>query len=140
MLHIPCEHLVDVMMSLNIVNLPDEVVYKRWTKSAKDCVGISSFKNEFDINPGLVGQFVGFMHHCKSLSESAFKCGVPKHVRDTIDIMSARKQFLDSIRSVEQAPAMDVDPVSIGFLGNPIRVGTKGCGGTYNTAYMRGQS
>lgn len=36
---IPCEHLVLVMVFLNIVNLPNCVVYKRWTKAAKDTVG-----------------------------------------------------------------------------------------------------
>lgn len=137
---ISCEHLVVVMMHLNIVNLPETVVYKRWTKTAKDYVDISRIKNECDIDLALVAQYVGFMHHCKRLAESAFKCWVARHIRETIDILSARSEFLDEIRSGDQTPDMDVDPVSVGGVKNPARVRTNGCGGTTYCEPNRGQS
>lgn len=76
-LGIPCEHLIVVMVSLDIVNLLDSVVYKIWTKCAKDYLVIDSLNNDCVLDPELVGQYMGFMEHTKYLALSAFKCGVP---------------------------------------------------------------
>lgn len=62
-----------------IVNLPDCVIYKRWTKGSKDCIGISNIPrnpDDFLADPALVDEYVSFMEHCKNLAIAAFKCGV----------------------------------------------------------------
>lgn len=137
---IPCEHLIAVMFKLDIINLPDTVIYERWTKCAKNYAVITTLSNEGNIDPTLVGKYMGFMHHCHSLALSAFKCGVPQHVRDTINILAHRTKFLDSVCSGDETAAMDADPVSIGQVRNPKRVRTKGCRVTSYSAPNRGYS
>lgn len=136
---IPCEHLVAIMVHLDIVNLPHTVVYKRWTKGAKDSVGIPPTNMDRSRDPALVGQYVGFMEHCKNLANAAFECGVPQHIRETIDILAARTTFLKSIRNGEIGTNEPVQQSATG-LRNPTRVRTKGRGGASSSAPTRGTS
>lgn len=129
-LGIPCEHVIAVCVSLNIVQLPETVILKRWTKGAKDDVGILNVSNALSRDPGLWCHYVALVEHCKEMAKEAYELGRPEHLRKLIEIVTIEKESLKSIRSgVAVCEGSRRDPLMEGSLKNPARARGKGCGG-----------
>lgn len=123
---IPCEHIVTVMVKMNIVNLPETIVYKRWTKGAKDSIGVNTANSQ---DPRMVSTYFELVEQSKLMAKEAFECGKPQLLRETVEMVYARKQFLKSIRMGVNVATQQSQPSNEGAIGNPLRVRTKGCGG-----------
>lgn len=78
---IPCEHVVRVMVSLNIVILPDTLVYKRWTKGAKDSIGLINDNNRHSREPGLVNECTLLAENCMSVASQNTLCDRTKFLK-----------------------------------------------------------
>jgi hypothetical protein len=64
-LGIVCEHVVAVLVYLNIVKLPGCLVIKRWMKNAKDGLAAYSPKKNLQIQPSSLSQFTTVVEKCK---------------------------------------------------------------------------
>lgn len=135
-LGIPCEHIVFVLVFLDIVVLPECVVLSRWTKSAKDLLGVHT-DNTWSNDPTLKCQYLGLVERGKRLAKAAVFCRIPQHLCDTFDIICKRTEFLESLvkGGVSNTRHEGVFPEEI---LNPARARNKGCGSQSSTASNKG--
>lgn len=128
-LGIPCEHVIRVLVHLNIVIIPECVVLKRWTKAAKDSIGVINSNGSTSRDSGLWFLNLGLVEHCKDLVKAAYECGKIEHMRKTIDIVTSRTKTLKCIKRGEIEPGANVDQPIDGSIRDPARVRSKGRGG-----------
>jgi hypothetical protein len=95
-LGIVCEHVVAVLVFLNIVMLPDCLVIKRWTKNAKDGIASYTPKKNLPIEPASVSQFTTVVEKCKRMVVAVVKCGKPQLMRSTLDLIDAQTKLLEN--------------------------------------------
>lgn len=97
-LGIPCEHVVAVLVFLDIVQLPGTVILKRWTKDAKDSIGMLDEKKSLSHDPLLWCTYVGLVEHSKAMAKEAYKCGRLDIMRKSIELITAHHESLKAIR------------------------------------------
>lgn len=139
-LGIPCEHMIYVMIKLNIVNLPECVVLKRWTKGAKDSVGVLNPSRD----PSLWCQYVALVENCKNMAKEAYECGRVEEMRKTIESVRSQREYFKAIRLGQEpppnlGPPPNVVPDVDGRVKNPNRIRTKGCGGASTSSQAKGK-
>lgn len=133
-LGIACEHVIAVLVYLNIVTLPDSLVSKRWTKNAKDSITVCTPKNDVSNDPTMVSQFTHVVELCKRMAVAAVKCGKPTLLRSTFDLIESHTKVLENAcKDVDSSYVPNIAFVEETLL-NPNRVRTKGCGATPSTA------
>jgi hypothetical protein len=96
-LGIVCEHVVAVLVYLNIVTLPDCLVVKRWMKNAKDGIASCSPKKNLSIEPTptIVSKFTTMVEKCERMVVAVVKCGKPQLMRSTLDLIDAQTKLLE---------------------------------------------
>jgi hypothetical protein len=127
-LGIVCEHVVAVLVFLNIVMLPDCLVIKRWTKNAKDGIASYTPKKNLPIEPASVSQFTTVVEKCKRMVVASVKCGKPQLMRSTLDLIDAQTKLLENECSGEASGYVYNRTFFEETILNPSRVRTKGCG------------
>ena len=128
-LGIACEHVMYVVISLNIVNMPDCVVLHRWTKGAKDVVNVSNATSSGLRNPAFIISCVTFVERCKRMVNAAFECGDPKYLRSSIEMVETRTSLLEAMARGEEVSQSGVGLQTDCSVGNPPRMRRKGGGG-----------
>lgn len=112
--------------------MPECVVLTRWTKIVKDLVGVST-DNTWANDPTLLCQYLAVVERGKRLAKAAVFSRMPQHLRGTIEIMSKRTKFLESLVKGGAPNTAQMD----GFLEdilNPARARNKDCGSQSSTA------
>jgi hypothetical protein len=127
-LGIVCEHVVVVLVFLNIVMLPDCFVIKRWTKNAKDGIASYTPKKNLPIEPASVSQFTTVVEKCKRMVVAAVKCGKPQLMRSTLDLIDAQTKLLENECRNEPSGYVYNKTFFEETILNPSRVRHKGCG------------
>ncbi|KAJ1439506.1 Zinc finger, PMZ-type [Sesbania bispinosa] len=124
---LPCEHIIGVMVHLNIEDIPQCLVLDRWIMGAKE-------------------KFYDTFEGCKSVWDSVYtaRCGALEVLcRKMIRLAAKSSDIFDAIRDLvcqqikimgETEDKNDVDDNNNDnvddVLHDPVKVGTKGCGGT----------
>jgi hypothetical protein len=127
-LGIVCEHVVAVLVYLNIVMLPDCLVIKRWTKNAKDGIASYTPKKNLPIDPMSVSQYTTVVEKCKRMAVAVVKCGKPQLMRGTVELIDAQTKLLENECSDEASAYVYNKTFFEETILNPSRVRTKGCG------------
>ncbi|KAK2433504.1 protein FAR1-RELATED SEQUENCE [Trifolium repens] len=127
-LGIVCEHVVAVLVYLNIVMLPDCLVIKRWTKNAKDGIASYTPKKNLPIDPMSVSQYTTVVEKCKRMAVAVVKCGKPQLMRGTVELIDAQTKLLENECSDEASAYVYNRTFFEETILNPSRVRTKGCG------------
>lgn len=132
-LGIVCEHLVAVLVYLDIVTLPECLVLKRWTKNAKDSITLSIPKKDLSREPTMVSQFTNLVERCKRMAVAAVKCGKPQLMRNTVDLVDTHTKLLEEACASDGTGYVYNRTFFEDTILNPNRVRTKGCGATTST-------
>ncbi|XP_058775470.1 protein FAR1-RELATED SEQUENCE 5-like [Vicia villosa] len=136
-LGVPCEHIICVLVYLDIVVIPKCLVMSRWTKKAKDSVYSNENKSSTR-DPTLISQYVGIVEHCKKMAHASVFCGKPEYVRNTIDLVLSQTQMLEALNTSPNIPhakaQTPIETLLEGSLRNPSKVRTKGCGASSSMA------
>lgn len=125
---IPCEHMICVFVSLEIVNMPGCVIMPRWTKSEKD--SIPAFEgNNSCIDPACVSAYLWIVESCKRMANVVVRCGKKEHIRTTLDMVALNTASLESICNGTETELTYKNPYMEGVVKNPVRARSKGCAG-----------
>jgi len=128
-LDIACEHVMYVVISLNIVNMTDCVVLHRWTKGAKDVVNALNATSSGLRNPAFITSYVTFVERYKRMVNAAFECGDPEYLRSSIEMVETRTSLLEAVARGEEVSQSGVGLQTDCSVGNPPRMRRKGGGG-----------
>jgi hypothetical protein len=128
-LGIACEHLICVMIDMNIVNMPDCVVLHRWSKGAKDAVNASNANSSGLRNPAFITSYVTFVERCKRMVTAAFECGKPEYLRSSIEMVETQTSLLEAVGRGDEVSQSGLGVHTNGEIGNPPRMRRKGGGG-----------
>lgn len=123
---IPCEHIIAVMKSLNIVNLPECVVLNRWRKNVKDSVFTPNDPSCNEWDPSMVGHYLRLVERFKRMAKAVVKNGKPEHIRSIHEYIESHTKVFDVVDS--QISGDDINLSIQDTLKNPMKVRTKGCG------------
>jgi hypothetical protein len=93
-LGIVCEHVVVVLVYLNIVTLADCLIIKRWTKNAKDGIAAYSPKKNLVVEPTSVSQFSTVVEKWKRMAVEIVKCGKTQLMSSTLDLIDAQTTLI----------------------------------------------
>jgi hypothetical protein len=110
---------------MNIVLLPECLVTKRWTKSAKDGIAIYNPSMNLSNEPTYVSKYTNVVEKCKRMAVAVVKCGKPQLMRSTLDLIDAQTKLLEKECSNGYVYNRTFFEETI---LNPSRVRTKGCG------------
>jgi hypothetical protein len=127
-LGIVCEHVVAVLVYLNIVTLPECLVINRWTKHAKDAIAVCNPKTNLSIEPTAVSKFTNVVERCKRMAVAVVKCGKPQLMRSTLDLVDAQTKLLEDECNHNEPGYVYNQTFFEDTILNPSRVRTKGCG------------
>jgi hypothetical protein len=127
-LGIVCEHVVAVLVYLNIVTLPDCLMIKRWMKGAKDGIVVCSPKKNLSVEATSVSQFTTVVEKSKRMAVAVVKCGKPKLLRSTLDLIDAQTKLLENECRNEPSGYVYNKTFFEETILNPSRVRHKGCG------------
>jgi hypothetical protein len=125
-LGIACEHVMSVLIYLNIVSMPDCLVLNRWTKSAKAEVNATNANCSNQRDPTFITTYVTFVERCKRMVNAAFECGKPEYIRSTIEMVDKHTDVLEAVCRGEDVALSRLGLETEGTLGNPPRVRRKG--------------
>jgi hypothetical protein len=134
---IVCEHVIAVLVYLNIVILPESLVMKRWTKNAKDGLAMSSSKNNLSVEPTSLSQFTTVVERCKRMAVAVVKCGKPQLLRSTLDLVDAQTKLLENECSNDAPGYVNNSTLIDETILNLCRVRTKGCGASTSSSQAR---
>lgn len=123
---IACEHVVSVLVDLNVVVVPECIVLDRWTKLAKDSINAVNANSSSQRNPAFITSYVTFLERCKRMVNDAFECGNPEIIRQTIDMVETQTELLEAIARGEDVDLSMMGTQTGGSVGNPPRVRRKG--------------
>ncbi|MCH91173.1 protein FAR1-RELATED SEQUENCE 5-like [Trifolium medium] len=127
-LGIVCEHVVAVLVYLNIVMLPECLVINRWTKHAKDAIAVCNPKTNLSIESTTVSKFTNVVERCKRMVVAVVKCGKPQLMRSTLDLVDAQTKLLEDECNNNEPGYVYNQTFFEETILNPSRVRTKGCG------------
>jgi len=123
---IPCEHILRVLVYLNIVAMPQILVMERWTKRAKDGMNTQNANSSSHRDPAFVTTYVMFMERCKRMANAVLKCGDPEYIHKTMEMVEKHTETSESLSrgEVDELPAFG--SVTGKSLGNPQRLKKRG--------------
>jgi hypothetical protein len=123
---IPCEHIVAVLVYMNIRKLPESVVMERWTKRAKDVINAQNANSSSHRDPAFVTTYVMFVERCKRMANAVLKCNNPDYIHKTMEMVEQHTETLESFNRGEVDEMFDVGPETGRSLGNPQRLRKRG--------------
>jgi hypothetical protein len=123
---IPCEHILHVLVHLNIVVLPECLVMERWTKRAKDGINAQNANSSSHRDPAFVTTYVMFVERCKRMANAVLKCGDPEYIHKTMEMVEKHTETLESLSRGEVDELPVVGSVTEKSLGNPQRLKKRG--------------
>lgn len=139
-LGIPCEHLVAVMVDMGIVQLPECVVLKRWTKYAKDSIPDSTANASSSTNPDLWSKYLCLVEHCNTMCKTAYECGRIDYMCMCIDMVRGQTDTMQGINAGENTARGAAENTSNeGLVRDPARVRRKGSGGPSSASQSQGK-
>jgi hypothetical protein len=98
---ITCEHVITVLVYLDIVVMPECLVLKRWTKLAKVEINAMNGNSSSHRDPAFICSYVTFVERCKRMVIAAFLCGKPEVIQSTIEMVEKRTDVLEAVRRGE---------------------------------------
>lgn len=125
-LGIACEHIIVVLIKLNIVVMPNSLILTRWTKGVKDVVNAANANSSSQRDPTFVTTYVTVVERCKRMVNAAFTCGNPEEIRNTNDMVENQTQRLESFAMGNGLNSSTLGSQPECSLGNPPRVRRKG--------------
>ena len=123
-LSIPCDHIIAVLVYLDISKLPKSLVLHRWTNNCKDTAeGIND-------NGGLAWDSLGVTRYecliqwSKVVNTDAIRKAC--HFKKVLETLISLHEWIEKDNAQETAAADQVDDACEGFLRDPKCVRTKG--------------
>ncbi|XP_057415359.1 protein FAR1-RELATED SEQUENCE 5-like [Lotus japonicus] len=115
---IPCNHVVAVMLALDMGEIPESLILGRWTKHAKESVNVQYQSKGWD--PLQTCRYVSLLESCTQMCKLA--CRTP--------VVNNHTKKLEANHDHEDEVGHDVDEDEVldRHVGNPAVVRTKGCG------------
>ncbi|XP_039690635.1 protein FAR1-RELATED SEQUENCE 5-like [Medicago truncatula] len=116
---VPCEHIVAVLVKMNIRKLPESVVLERWTRRAKDVINAENGNSSTHRDPAFVTTYVMFLERCKRMANAVLKCGNPNYIHKTMEMVEQHTEKLESYNRGEVDEMFDRFSKTGTSLGNP---------------------
>jgi hypothetical protein len=139
-LGIVCEHVVAVLVYLNIVTLPECLVINRWTKHAKDSIAVCNPNNNLSSDPTAISKFTNVVERCKRMAVAVIKCGKPQLMRSTLDLVDAQIKLLEDECNSSEPGYVYNETFFEETILNPSRVRSKGCGVVTSSSQKRNKA
>lgn len=137
---IPCDHILVVMLFLDMVEIPRCLVLDRWTKSAKDPVdGFVEGESE-EVDALWACRYAALIAKCRKMCKLGSR--TLKEFEDTRSVIDDHNEKLEAKGGGNEG---QVEDETIGDQGddmhvrNPTAVRTKGCGNTTSQQGGRGK-
>lgn len=123
---IPCEHILSVLIHLNIVVMPSSIILPRWIKGVKDAVNVENASSYSQRDPAFVTLYATLVERCKRLLKAAFQCGNnPEEIHNTNDWVEKQTERLQLVGSSNDDELSFLDSQAGGSIGNPPGLGKK---------------
>jgi len=126
---IPCDHIVRVMVCLNMVELPRCLVLDRWSKTAKDSFNCGEGQsNGWDSMT--VCRYKSLNQKCRDVNSYVCKC--PEAYADTLELLNGHFEHVKIKYGLQTDGVVNVEDRHDRHLKNPVTARTKGrgCAGT----------
>ena len=125
-LGLACEHVLYVLIYLNILVMPPSIVLERWTKGVKDAVNAANASNGSQRDPAFVTTYVTLVERCKRMVNAAFQCGKPDEICSTNELVERQTERLECFARSDDRESSMLGTQTSGSVGNPPRVRRKG--------------
>jgi hypothetical protein len=133
---IPCDHIIGVMIYLNMVELSKCLVLERWTQNAKDSINYSSQGQSNAWDSMTVCRYKSLNQRCRDVN--SFVCKFPKAYDETTEILNAHYAHVKSKYGLQlEKEGIVLEDHNDRFLQNPLNANTKGRGGRGSTKHQR---
>ena len=123
-LGIPCDHIIAVLVYLDISELPQSLVLDRWTKNAKEAVIGLYEKIGLMWDPLAASRHGCLAHWCKEMCVEA--CRRSRHFNAARDMLISLVEWIKADNAEEDGMAEGVDDSCDAFPREPNIVRTKG--------------
>ena len=125
-LGIACEHVLYILIYLNIVVMPPSIVMERWTKSVKDVVNATNASSGSQRDPAFATTYITLIEQCKRMVNVAFQCGKPDEIRSKNEFVERQTKRLECFARSDDCESSMLGTQTGGSIGNPPRVRRKG--------------
>ncbi|XP_057443986.1 protein FAR1-RELATED SEQUENCE 5-like [Lotus japonicus] len=134
---LPCDHIIGLLVHLDIDVIPESLILQRWCKSAKDCMkdnSESSYKFWESTILARLGSLV-----MRSREMFNLGCESMEDYLDTVDVMAKHVMKLKAKKEAALGTGVENLDEDVDNVKNPPVIMSKGCGGTSNVNGSKGK-
>ncbi|CAJ2664161.1 protein FAR1-RELATED SEQUENCE 5-like [Trifolium pratense] len=124
---IPCDHIVCVMVYLNMVEIPSSLVLDRWTKNVKDLSNYTRQGQSGGWDSMSVCRYKSLNQRCREIN--SLVCKNPEAYAETIELLNDHYGHVKSKYEVQDEGSDKMEGHNERYLQNPVIARTKGRGG-----------
>ncbi|CAJ2631983.1 unnamed protein product [Trifolium pratense] len=121
---IPCDHIICVMVYMNMVEIPSALVLDRWTKNAKDSVNYTSQGQSGGWDSMSVCRYKSLNHRCREINNLV--CKNPEAYAETMELLNDIYGHVKSKYEVQPEDGKKIEGHGDRYLQNPLTAKTKG--------------
>ncbi|XP_045833569.1 protein FAR1-RELATED SEQUENCE 3-like [Trifolium pratense] len=129
---IPCEHIVGVMVYLNMVEIPSYLVLDRWTKNVKDSISCSKLVQGTSWDSMTICRYKALNQRFRDVN--GLGCKSVEDYLDTMDVLNAHFERLKIKHDIQFEEVSNDANRKERFVQNPKVAKTKGHGGGRGTS------
>jgi hypothetical protein len=133
---IPCDHIVCVMVYLNMVEIPSTLVLDRWTKNAKELSNYTTQGQTSGWDSMSVCRYKSLNQRCRDINNLV--CKNPEAYAETMALLNDHYELAKSKYGVQHEGGEKLEGHDDRYLQNPVVARTKGRGGGGNVACRAG--
>ncbi|KAK2383386.1 hypothetical protein QL285_070845 [Trifolium repens] len=133
---IPCDHIVCVMVYLNMVEIPSSLVLDRWTKNAKELSNYTRQGQPGGWDSMSVCRYKSLNQRCRDINNLV--CKNPEAYAETMGLLNDHYELVKSKYGVQHEGGEKLEGHDDRYLQNPVVARTKGRGGGGNVACRAG--
>lgn len=124
---IPCDHILRVVVYLNMCELPACLILDRWTQNAKDLVNYSAQGQSNGWDSMTVCRYKSLNQRCRDVN--SFVCKFPDAYAETLELLNDHYEHVKRKYGLEAEESVIPEERHDRFLQNPVNAHTKGRGG-----------
>lgn len=124
---IPCDHILHVMVYLNMDELPACLILDRWTQNAKDLVNYSAQGQSNGWDSMTVCRYKSLNQRFRDVN--SFVCKFPDAYAETLELLNDHYERVKRKYGFEAEESVIPEERHDRFLQNPVHAHTKGRGG-----------
>ncbi|KAJ1394541.1 Zinc finger, PMZ-type [Sesbania bispinosa] len=125
---LPCDHIIGVMVHLDINEMPKCLVLDRWTMAAKESLYEVNDERSSNLDSVFMARCGALGALCRKLIMVAAKS--TQRFNAERELISQRIEAYNAIDASDEGKNNKYEEIPTGEMKDPVRVVTKGCGGS----------